>query len=139
MGQLGTESHTYSANDGGIITDLNQREKMLANFMAPARLTLKIDSQVMLIKNIDETLANGSIGRVVRFLDPALARDESIMTTVDESNEKLKKPKPGSKPMPVVEFHVQGGIIKEVLMTAESFKVELPNGEVQVSRTQVSA
>ena len=107
--------------------------------MAPSKLTLKIDSQVMLIKNLDETLVNGSIGRVVGFMDQTQAKDESIQTTGDEGSEKQKKQKPAAKLMPIVEFHVQGGIIKEVMITAETFKVELPNGEVQVSRTQVSS
>lgn len=136
MTQLNTESHTYTANDGGTVTDLKQREKMLANFMAPSKLTLKLDSQVMLIKNMDETLVNGSIGRVIRFMDPNQAKDESIPIAGDDGSEKTKRPKPGAKPMPVVEFHVPGGVIKEVLMSAESFKIELPNGEVQASRTQ---
>ena len=138
MTQLSTECHTYTASDGGTVTDLKQREKMLANFMAPSKLTLKIDSQVMLIKNMDETLVNGSIGRVIRFMDPTQAKDESIPIAGDDGSDKQKKPKPGAKPMPVVEFHVPGGIIKEVLMNAEAFKIELPNGEVQASRTQVS-
>jgi ATP-dependent DNA helicase PIF1 len=33
---------------------------------------LKIDAQVMLIKNVDETLVNGTMGRVLRFTDPAI-------------------------------------------------------------------
>lgn len=135
MQRLQTEQHTYRASDGGTITDPNQREKMLSNFMAPTQLTLKIDAQVMLIKNLDETLVNGSMGRVVRFIDPAQAKDESILPP-GEDGEK-KKPKKTGQLWPVVAFNIPGGYIKEVMMIPESFKVELPNGEVQVSRTQV--
>ena len=39
--------------------------------LAPQRLVLKTDSQVMLIKNIDEQLVNGSIGKVIAFVDLA--------------------------------------------------------------------
>ena len=35
MKHLATESYTYRATDGGTITDPQQREKMLQNFMAP--------------------------------------------------------------------------------------------------------
>ena len=136
MHRLETEQQTYRASDGGTITDANQREKMLANFMAPSSLTLKIDAQVMLIKNLDETLVNGSMGRVIRFIDPAQAKDESIYPPGEEG-EKKKPKKTAGQVWPVVAFNIPGGYIKEVMMIPESFKVELPNGEVQVSRTQV--
>ncbi|KAI5118403.1 hypothetical protein M0805_007537 [Coniferiporia weirii] len=135
MQRLATEQQVYRAMDGGTITDLNQREKMLANFMAPSILTLKVDSQVMLIKNMDESLANGSIGRVVRFQDATQAKDEGVSTT-GEDREKQKKPKSGQL-WPIVSFAIQGGYVKEVMIVPESFKVELPNGEIQVSRTQL--
>lgn len=139
MSRLNTEHHTYNASDGGSIKDPKQREKILANFMAPVTLTLKVDAQVMLIKNMDETLVNGSIGRVVRFMDPAQAREEGVSQANEEKNEKQpKKPKSGQL-WPVVEFLIPGGYVKEVMIVPESFKVELPSGEVQASRTQVRA
>ena len=97
--------------------------------MAPSILQLKVDSQVMLIKNMDEQLVNGSIGRVVRFQDPK----------VDVSGDKdsQSKKKPTGLVWPVVAFPISGGLIRETMVQPETFKVELPNGEVQVSRTQV--
>ncbi|KAL5512888.1 PIF1 [Sanghuangporus vaninii] len=138
MTRLTTEEHKYVAVDGGTITDLKQREKMLANFMAPSVLTLKVDAQVMLIKNVDETLVNGSIGRVIRFMDPSQARDEGVSGLGEEKGgeKQPKKPKSGQL-WPVVEFRIPGGFFKEVMIVPESFKVELPNGEVQASRTQL--
>ncbi|TBU47144.1 hypothetical protein BD309DRAFT_523876 [Dichomitus squalens] len=35
--------------------------------VVPARLALKADAQVMLVKNVDERLVNGSVGRVLGF------------------------------------------------------------------------
>ncbi|ANB12138.1 DNA helicase PIF1 [Sugiyamaella lignohabitans] len=41
----------------------------LNNLMAVEKLELKIGSQVMMIKNVDETLVNGSLGTVIGFMD----------------------------------------------------------------------
>lgn len=41
--------------------------KTLENVMAPQVLTLKLGAQVMLLKNMDNGLVNGSVGKVVAF------------------------------------------------------------------------
>lgn len=64
---LKVAGHTYEARDGGELPR-DQRDKILSQFMAPAKIFLKVGAQVMLIKNTDETLVNGSIGKVVAFL-----------------------------------------------------------------------
>ena len=46
MGGIGGKEQTYTAYDAGAIQDPQQREKMLANFMAPKRLLLKEGAQV---------------------------------------------------------------------------------------------
>ena len=129
----------FKSLDGGTLQDKDQRERQLANFMAPHELKLKVNSQVMLIKNMDDTLVNGSIGKVVRFADVEVESDLAL----EKSNEmkKLgKEPpkKPSGKIYPVVEFLQPGGYKRVVMVLPESWKVELPSGEVQVSRTQVS-
>lgn len=43
-------------------------KKMLENVMAPGELELKEDAQVMMLKNTDEQLVNGTVGRVMFFL-----------------------------------------------------------------------
>lgn len=99
----------------------------------------------MLIKNMEETLVNGSMGTIVGFSEP-----EKFMTNPDDpyAVSILPAPKPGSQmggkdrgknagmaqKWPVVEF---AGLRRRVLIQPESWKVELPDGEVQVSRTQV--
>jgi ATP-dependent DNA helicase PIF1 len=134
--------------DGGSILDQQQREKMLGNFMAPRSLSLKLDSQVMLIKNIDETLVNGSMGRVIGFEDPTtyatgagssleLSSNLSTGGVAKKTSKEVAKI-PGNL-YPLVEFLQPGGSRRKVLVTPESWKVELPNGEVQVSRTQASS
>ena len=115
---------------------------MLANFMAPGVLGLRIDAQVMLIKNMDDTLVNGSMGKVVRFMDPALYGMEELPEAADAgasgSGGAKKSVVGGGIQYPVVEFSVPGGGKRELLVTNEVWKVEQPNGEVQVSRSQVS-
>ena len=70
MSRLCGESKTYYAKDDGKAIG-DQRQKLLDNFMAQQVLHLTIGAQVMLIKNIDETLVNGSMGIVVAFQDPS--------------------------------------------------------------------
>jgi ATP-dependent DNA helicase PIF1 len=118
---------------------------MLANFMAPGVLGLRIDAQVMLIKNMDDTLVNGSMGKVVRFMDPALYGMDELPEGAagaggsgSGSGGAKKSVVGGGIQYPVVEFSVPGGGKRELLVTNEIWKVELPSGEVQVSRSQVS-
>jgi ATP-dependent DNA helicase PIF1 len=156
LAALNTEGWSYVASDGGALTDPAQRDKVLSNFMAPQMIELRVDAQVMLIKNVDETLVNGSMGRVVGFCHKTLYvtdtsgkwRENAAYEDLDEE-EREKKEKigdllrskaasGGQKPFPVVRFKVPGGGQRDMLVEQDSFKNELPNGEVQVSRNQVS-
>lgn len=106
----------------------------------------------MLIKNMDETLVNGSMGRVVRFVDPAIYNTEhDIEGPVGRAAASAAGGGPsapaskkgsaivgGGNGLPVVEFSLPHGGRREILVQQESWKVELPNGDVQVSRNQVS-
>ena len=157
MKNLDGSACEFRAVDGGSITDLVQREKLLQNCMAPPLVTLKQGAQVMLIKNIDDTLVNGSLGKVVRFMDEKTfdyyhenedefeaaesmdLRDEAM----DRSRKKLKsminKELIGStsQKWPLVRFAIADGTSRELLCQNESWKIELPNGEVQASRLQI--
>ena len=150
MNQLTTEQENFHSVDGGTIQDMAQREKMLANFMAPQRLTLRLGAQVMLIKNVDEMLVNGSIGKVLRFVDPAVygtPDDPEVAggafvggapsATAGGSAAKKNAAAIGGKRYPVVEFELRNGIKRRMLVMPETWTVELPSGEIQVSRTQV--
>jgi ATP-dependent DNA helicase PIF1 len=163
MSRLRGESKTYYAKDGGIATG-DQLQKLLDNFMAQQILHLTVGAQVMLIKNIDETLVNGSMGIVVAFqapLDSEFGGEFSRDRSRNENAYKLQErhyadvppseleeaPKVGvvkalaldeaRRKRPVVDFNVPGGGIRQVMIEPESWKVELPNGDIQVSRTQV--
>ncbi|GAV29131.1 hypothetical protein PMKS-002611 [Pichia membranifaciens] len=60
---------SFTAIDGGALAHTQQGQKMLESFLAPKNVTLKAGAQVMMIKNLDETLVNGSLGTVVGFLN----------------------------------------------------------------------
>jgi hypothetical protein len=60
MRNLHGKSYKYEAMDSGTITDLTMRDKLLSNMMAPKTIEVKKGAQVMLIKNMDEGLVNGS-------------------------------------------------------------------------------
>jgi ATP-dependent DNA helicase PIF1 len=131
INRLQTNEVVFEAKDGGTITDRVYRSKILANFMAPERIVLRIDAQVMLIKNMDEDLVNGSMGRVVGFDDPGAEKDGDGKGTRGRDT---KGGKAGlGKGCPVVVF-ANG---RRHTFTAETWTVELPNGEIQASRTQV--
>jgi len=161
MNQLVGDVKTFEARDGGTIVDKAQRDKILQNCMAPETIRLKKGAQVMLIKNIDETLVNGSIGRVIGFMSEATFdsyetnEDEFLATqggTLADNGEDdpliSRKSKAAARIMenlagsttqiyPVVRFMLADGSTRDLLCQREQWKVELPNGEIQASRNQI--
>lgn len=157
MRNLAGIAQEFRAIDGGSISDIAQRDKLLSNCMAPPHLTLKKGSQVMLIKNIDDTLVNGSLGKVVGFMDERTfdyyheheAEFQAVETMGigdDEMNRSRKRLKEmlnkdlvgdTSRVWPVVRFAIADGSSRDLLCQNESWKIELPSGEVQASRSQI--
>lgn len=167
MRQLPGEVHTFDAEDSGSILDLGQRAKLLSNCMAPVRLDLKRGAQVMLIKNRDEGLVNGSLGVIIGFMnektytyateggeaefDETVLRDSpwtsdelAAMEQTPAGKRKLLKLKSmevsaaTQRVWPLVRFKSpNGGQDMTQLMSPESWKIEQPNGDVQAARKQV--
>jgi len=87
-------------------------------FMAQKNLVLKVNAQVMLIKNLDSKLVNGSRGIV-----------ESFGPEVDDYGKEV----PGSRLMPVVRF--LSGETRRIAVA--DWKVLTGTGAVQATRIQV--
>ena len=49
--------------------------------VAPARLALKADARVMLVKNVDERLVNGSVERMLGFFTIAACATGILAST----------------------------------------------------------
>lgn len=106
--------------------------------MAPPQLVLKKNAQVMLIKNMDELLVNGSMGRVIGFCekesyridrqghwagDGELSFDSGDEGGVDENGQPTKKRKLGAvgakrgELLPVVTFKLPSGTQHAIVTT----------------------
>lgn len=139
----------YEAMDSG---DPNIRDKLLQHMMSPKTIDLKKGAQVMLIKNLDETLVNGSLGKVIGFSSEAAfefsnSRDAELGSDdIDVDLRSKKKIESFSRNMgglkdlkeyPIVQFTATDGTHRSLLCIPEDWKVELPNGEVQAQRKQL--
>lgn len=74
---------TFKAADDGEETDKARLTKTLENVMAPKELTLKLGAQVMLLKNMENGLVNGSVGKIVAF------KSKGEMLEDEEENDEL--------------------------------------------------
>jgi len=156
MRSLQGDVRYYEARDGGTISEKTFRDKLLANCMAPESLILKKGAQVMLIKNIDESLVNGSLGKVVGFMsedcfDNYRRNEEEYYATQANPDNKIDGPAELSERKlkiqelmagtariyPVVRFMLHDGTTRDLLVQHEIWTIELPSGEVQASRTQL--
>lgn len=120
--------------------------------MAPKSIMLKKGAQVMLIKNMDETLVNGSLGTVYDFMNETtyeLVGGQADDIPDDEIDPKVKQrikafsreldaePSRDNNVYPAVRFHAVDGSQRTILCRPEDWKVELPTGEVQACRKQL--
>jgi ATP-dependent DNA helicase PIF1 len=153
-------SYIFNAHDSGEIEDKVQRDKLLSNCMAPLEIELKVGCQVMLIKNIDDGLVNGSLGKVVGFMneqnfDLYHKNDEEVYQAPDSTDasaasrlEQFKRPDTAAaktntvtdtmaRKWPLVRFALADGTSRDLLCQPETWKIELPNGKVQAQRQQI--
>lgn len=111
----------------------------------------------MLIKNMEDSLVNGSIGKVVAFMSEdyfdlyrANDKDPADPDGMGSDDERAMHARKKLKPMgfqepsasmarkwPLVSFMQPDGSERHLLCQPETWKIELPNGEVQAQRQQV--
>lgn len=152
MNQLHGQTYSFEARDGGSVTDKERRDKLLQNCMVPEIVHLKKGAQVMLVKNMDDTLVNGSLGKVTGFMTEQMfgvykENEDAFLEgaaeggpTESEVLNQLKQNMLGintAQLYPVVRFAIADGTTRDLLCKRESWKIELPNGEVQASREQI--
>ncbi len=155
MKYLSGKVETYNATDSGRASDV-RRSVILQNCMAPARLDLKLNCQVMLIKNRDDGLVNGSLGKVLGFICTKAYQisrsngepdDEVCNFNVNEENldtnrkktrlEKLQANKDNARMYPFVQFSIPGGQSRSIAVEEETWKYDDPNVEGAAERRQV--
>lgn len=133
LSALQAESQSYQAVDGGSLVG-PARDRILQHSIALPVLHLKKGAQVMLIKNLDETLVNGSVGKVIDFMDDVEYEKQAGAPEVEDRDKPVRT---STRKWPLVRFHLANGQTRDYLARPESWKTELPDGEVQASRTQV--
>ena len=148
LASLPGDAKVFIGEDSGEVTG-EERKRLLENFMAPGSLKLKIGCQVMLVKNKDESLVNGSIGIVSHFAPPGgNAEDDEDMDFnggghefdfKEEDGEASKKKKSRSEEeVPWISWSLPDGRTSAAEPIArEEFKVEQGN-IVKIKRKQVS-
>lgn len=152
MQQLHGDIMHFEARDGGTITDKTMRDKLLDKCMAPQTVSLKKGAQVMLIKNMDDTLVNGSLGKVIGFMTEQMfniykENEEAFLEGRDvegPSEQEIRAQQKASllgvntqQLYPLVRFSLPDGTTRDLLCKREPWKYEQPNGEVQASREQI--
>ncbi|KAK5807879.1 hypothetical protein F5H01DRAFT_66156 [Linnemannia elongata] len=122
----------YKARDSGPM-----RDKMEQNTLAPTTLQLKVNAQVMMLKNQSGGgmggLVNGSLGVVVGFVNRPAENDNMVGS---DGRSKGSFNAPGEE-LPLVKFTMDNGTTREMVVGREEWKIELPNGDIQGSRIQI--
>jgi ATP-dependent DNA helicase PIF1 len=96
-----------------------------------------------MIKNIDEQLVNGTVGKVVDFVTESEWTSSGLGGASIDKKETADDKKAGKvrqieKKYPVVEWKIVGSRNPRTdLVRPEQFKVEGPNGKIEVSRQQL--
>lgn len=125
LAELSSTKHIFTSIDS---KQDSTNAKAFESLMAPESLTLMKGAQVMLVRNIDHSLVNGSIGTVVGFALSSSFPDRP------------KGTKPGrhgfSTLWPVVEFKISPGLKRTEILEPWKWEIQI-NKQVIASRIQV--
>lgn len=155
-------AYEYMCQDWKKPTNESKFVDIAKHTIAEPKITLKVGAQVMLIKNLDDTLVNGSIGRVVGFMTSNMS-----MASVDRSHdrrsvekilgissekanvsESIKRKRTLAEHvsneaalktavLPVVKFVTPNNTVRFLMVQPETWEILNTEGEVIASRTQV--
>jgi ATP-dependent DNA helicase PIF1 len=125
LAELSSETHVFTSVDS--LTQSASRS-VFESLMAPDTLTLKKGAQVMLVRNIDNNLVNGSIGKVIGFALSSSFPDRPTGTKPGRNG--------GSNLWPVVQFSISQGVKRVEILEPWRWDVQV-NKEIVASRTQV--
>lgn len=131
---------------------------------APEELQLRVGAQVILTKNIDKTLVNGSIGKVVGFVTPEQSmrvKDEGAERTASHSKEVLEfmgrlnskhrssarkrilaedltnEQAKSATVLPIVKYTLNDNTTRTMIMQPETWSVTNSENEIIASRCQI--
>lgn len=158
LAALPGEEYVYTAEDVGEEPH-DRMLKTLENVMAPRQLVLKLNAQVMSIKNHDAAtgVVNGTVGKVIGFKyandpndedednpdgDAGLADFNAKLDGLKKLEKDDERPGWKSKKMhdekvPIVEWQLATGEKMRMRMKREEFKVEDVGDKVKAKRSQV--
>jgi ATP-dependent DNA helicase PIF1 len=116
--------------------DKGDKQK-IASCLAPELIQLKMHAQVMLLRNMDAELVNGSLGVVVGFAGKGKYKDPATLNTMRAPNRSVRDlmedPLDMTKSYPIVQFANGSTMVVE----NDSWSVELPGGRSVASRSQL--
>lgn len=124
LAALSGPAQIFTARDSGS-AEQSKKQRLLENMMAVRTLELKREAQVMLVKNVSDTLVNGSVGKVLDFC-PSPDNKKRSQGGGNHDDELL----------PLVEFSTLRG--KETLLVSrDEFRAEDSEGKLLARRVQV--
>lgn len=152
LNNLPAEAYPFRAKDVGSKNFLD------GALLVEEELVLKVGAQVMLVKNMDNVLVNGSVGKVLGFYEPkqlrstgqgkktgALLRDvelgEDGRAVLRESKTKRRREDVVRLPLVLFQYPKRGAVgevkIEAVLLKPEIFHADGADGKSGAKRTQM--
>lgn len=143
MRQLAGRVVEFKAQDS-YMSDYAENLNKLDLLMCPKELSVKRGAQVMLIKNLDETLVNGSLGKVVGFMSESsfklvkelpVAQAEKVVKGSMSAEEAVEEFLEEASRKKEYQFDdIDEGVISELMKMEESRLGENPTSKEEIKK-----